>query len=72
MNAPRVSARGANQIAERIRAIATEHRIPILRNVPLARSLYEVEIGREVPEDLYEAVAEVLHLVEQLSNREND
>jgi flagellar biosynthetic protein FlhB/flagellar biosynthesis protein len=38
-----------------------------MRNVGLARSLFELEVGREIPEDLYEAVAEVLNWVYQLA-----
>jgi flagellar biosynthetic protein FlhB len=67
MNAPRVTAKGQNTVAEKIREIGREHSVPILQNVGLARSLYEVEIGTEIPEDLYEAVAEVLNWVYQLA-----
>jgi flagellar biosynthetic protein FlhB/flagellar biosynthesis protein len=59
-------AKGREELAAKIREIAEKHKIPILRNVPLAHSLYAVDLGREVPEDLYEAVAEVLNWVFQL------
>ncbi len=60
MNAPRVSAKGNNIMAEKIIEVAKQYNIPIMRNVPLAHSLNELEIGDEIPEELYEAVAEVL------------
>jgi flagellar biosynthetic protein FlhB len=66
MGAPEVVAKGREELAAKIREIAEQHRVPVLRNVPLAHSLYAVELGREIPEDLYEAVAEVLNWVFQL------
>ena len=64
MAAPVVVAKGAGFIAERIRQIAAEHGIPIIENKPLARSLHKVvEVGREIPVELYQAVAEILALV---------
>jgi len=61
---PQVVARGRGRIAERIREIALEHRIPIISDPPLARALYRaVEVGRFVPASLFRAVAEVLALV---------
>ncbi|AEI65890.1 type III secretion system export apparatus subunit SctU [Corallococcus macrosporus] len=61
--APRVLARGIDFKAERIKAIAREQDVPTLRNVPLAHALLRVEVGQEVPEELYDAVAEVLNFV---------
>jgi flagellar biosynthetic protein FlhB len=67
MSAPRVLGKGAGFIAEKIREIAREKGIPIVENKPLARLLYaQVEVGREVPETLYRAVAEVLAYVYRL------
>lgn len=67
MRAPRVVAKGSELIAARIREIATEHRVPVLESPPLARALYRhAEIGDEIPETLYTAVAEVLAYVFQL------
>jgi flagellar biosynthesis protein FlhB len=57
-------------LAQRIIALARQHGIPIVRQVPLARSLFELEVGREIPEDLYAAVAEVLNWVYALSRQE--
>jgi FlhB-like protein len=70
MESPRVTAKGQNTIAEKIRDLAKKHHIPVTQDIGLARSLYEVEIGREIPEDLYEAVAEVLNWVYQLAQQE--
>lgn len=59
--APVVVAKGADRVAEKIREIARENRIPIRENKPLARALYkQVEIGDMIPEDLYQAVATIL------------
>lgn len=59
--APVLLAKGANQVAERIKAIAKEHDIPIRENKPLAQALYkQVEIGDAIPEEMYQAVAAIL------------
>ncbi len=66
-SAPKVVAKGSQLIAARIREIATEHHVPIVEAPPLARALYHhTEIGDEIPETLYTAVAEVLAYVFQL------
>jgi len=70
MNAPRVLAKGADHLAIQIRLIAASHGVPMVERPPLARALYHnVEIGREIPGDLYEAVAEVLAYVYRLEGR---
>ena len=59
--APVLLAKGADHLAEKIKEIAREHRIPIRENKPLAQALYKhVEIGQAIPEDLYQAVAAIL------------
>jgi flagellar biosynthetic protein FlhB len=64
MAAPRVVAKGQGFIAERIKEIARENQIPVLEDRPLARALYKsVKVGREIPANLYRAVAEVLAYV---------
>ncbi len=62
-SAPRVVAKGLQLKAEKIREIAKAHNIPIMRNVNLANALYRVDVGQEIPEELYDAVAEVLNFV---------
>ncbi|MBN7795804.1 flagellar biosynthesis protein FlhB [Parahaliea mediterranea] len=61
MSAPRVVAKGVDAVAERIRSLAAEHRVPLMEAPPLARALYRhVDLDREIPAGLYTAVAEVL------------
>jgi flagellar biosynthetic protein FlhB len=68
--APRVVAKGAGVVATRIRQTATEHRIPMVQDVPLTRTLFRgVELGQEVPPDLYMAVARVLAFVMSMKAR---
>lgn len=68
-NAPIVLAKGQDYMAKRIREIAKEHKIQIVENKPLARTLYSTtEIGQEIPPDLYQAVAEILAYVYSLKN----
>lgn len=67
MDAPQVVAKGQGYVAQRIREVAAEHDVPVVENPPLARTLYAaVEIGAGVPEDLYQAVAEILAYVYRL------
>ncbi len=67
MRAPRVLAKGSALVAQRIRALADEHRVPILEAPPLARALWKhVELNREIPVALYEAVALVMAYVFQV------
>ncbi|HKK02220.1 MAG TPA: flagellar biosynthesis protein FlhB [Desulfuromonadales bacterium] len=63
MDAPQVVAKGADQVAAKIREIAREHRVPLVENVPVARALYQVDLGSAVPEELFKAVAEILAYV---------
>ena len=60
MSAPKIVAKGAGLLSERIKEIARRHGIPIIEDKPLARSLYKVDIGSFVPEALYRAVARIL------------
>ena len=70
MAAPRLVAKGMGALAERIRAIAHDHRVPIVRNPPLARALHgAVELDAEVPPAHYRAVAEVIGYVLRLRPR---
>lgn len=68
--APRVVAKGLRLKAERIKEIAKEHGVPVMKNTTLADALYRVDVGQEIPEDLYDAVAEVLNFVWALQQQE--
>jgi flagellar biosynthesis protein FlhB len=58
--APVVVASGQGDLAQKIALAARQYGIPVLRDVPLARALIELEVGTAIPEALYEAVAEIL------------
>jgi flagellar biosynthetic protein FlhB len=64
MNAPKVLAKGAALVAQRIIQIAKDNAIPVVQNIPLAHAIYDnVEIEQEIPPELYTAMAEVLAYV---------
>jgi flagellar biosynthetic protein FlhB len=68
--APRVVAKGAGEVASRLRAIAQENRVPMVQDIPLARALHaSCELGQEVPAQLFTAVARVLAFVMHLGAR---
>lgn len=67
--APRVVAKGRGVIGEKIIEVARANDIPIEENEVLAGALSNVELGDEIPQDLYKAVAEVLIFVLRLSGR---
>lgn len=70
MNAPMVIAKGQDYIALRIREVAKENKIILYEDKPLARTLYyNVEIGQEIPNHMFQAVAEVLAYVYRLQNK---
>ena len=70
MHAPVVTAKGQLLVAEKIKELAKENRVPVVENAPLARALHRsVEIGAAVPPELYQAVAEVLAFIYSLRER---
>lgn len=70
MAAPKVVAKGADFIAQKIKQIAADAGVPLVENVPLARAMFKsVKVGQTVPRQLYQAVAEVLAHVYRLKNR---
>lgn len=70
MRAPRVIAKGADLMAQRIRELASEAGVPIVERPPLARAIYKmVDVGQEIPEQFYAAVAEILAYVYELTGR---
>lgn len=69
-NAPMVVAKGADNIALKIKEKASENKVPIIENKPLARMLYsQVELNSEIPMDMYQAVAEILALVFKIKRK---
>ena len=69
MVAPTVLAKGQDLVAQRIKELGREARVPIVENKPLARTLYAaVQVGDAVPQELYQAVAEVLAYVYRLKH----
>lgn len=69
-SAPVVVAKGARKVAERIKEVAAEHGVPIVENKPLARTLFKsVDVGMEIPVELYKAVAEILAYVYRIKHR---
>ncbi len=69
-HAPRVTAKGRDELAERIVALAREHNIPIQENAVLARLLSRIELNEEIPEALYLTVAQVIAFAYRLSSRD--
>jgi flagellar biosynthetic protein FlhB len=61
--APKVVAKGVDEIAARIREAAEEARVPLVANPPLARALYKVELDAEIPPEHFQAVAEIIAFV---------
>ena len=67
--APRVVAKGVDEVAARIRERAREHRVPLVASPPLARALYRVELEAEIPAEHFQAVAEIVAYVWRLGRR---
>ncbi|MGL1931437.1 MAG: flagellar biosynthesis protein FlhB [Desulfotalea sp.] len=67
---PIILAKGADVIAMKIREVAREHSIPIIENPPVARMLHKIDIGKNIPEEMFSAVAEILaHIYSLKKNR---
>ena len=72
MEAPQVVAKGADLLAMKIKEKARESDVPIIENKPLARMIYEqVEIDKYIPQDMYQAVAEILAMVYKLDKKKS-
>ncbi len=70
MDSPVVVAKGQRLVAQRIREIGEEHRVPIVQNPPLARTLFRTaDVGDAIPASLFRAVAEVLSFVYRIDQR---
>lgn len=64
--APRVVAAGQGELAQRILDLAQEHNIPIYRDPALAKALVKLDVGQEIPPELYRAAAEILAFIYSL------
>lgn len=72
MEAPKLVAKGADNIAIKIKELAKEGNVPIIENKPLARMIYEkVELDQDIPQDMYQAVAEVLVVILKMKKKKN-
>ncbi|MEJ2618898.1 MAG: EscU/YscU/HrcU family type III secretion system export apparatus switch protein [Candidatus Thiodiazotropha sp.] len=68
-NAPKLTAKGRGELAERILALAEEHNVPLHEDVELAALLSQIPLGDEIPQALYRAVAEVIAFAYLLSGK---
>ena len=68
-SAPTVAATGRDDIAQEIIRLALEHNIPVYENAELAQWLGQLDIGEEIPEQLYRIIAEILAFVFALEGR---
>jgi flagellar biosynthesis protein len=66
-NAPKIIGIGKGEVAEKIIAMAQEKDIPIVKNAPLSDALTSMELGQEIPPELYKTVAEILAFVYKTS-----
>jgi flagellar biosynthesis protein len=66
---PRVVAKGRGEVGDAILRLAQEHGVPVEQNAPLAEALSQVELGEDIPEALYRAVAEVLIFILRASGK---
>jgi flagellar biosynthesis protein len=67
--APRILAKGHGDIADRIIALAREHDIPLREDPDLVAVLAKLDLGQEIPQELYRAVAEILAFVYRVNSR---
>ncbi len=65
--APKVAAKGRGTVAERILALAKEHGVPIEKDSTLLEALYRLDINEEIPEELYQVVAELLAFIYRMN-----
>lgn len=70
MMAPTITAKGQRLFAETIKEYAKEAGVPIIQNIPLAWSLIELDVDAEIPEELYQAVAEILIVIYRMRERQ--
>jgi flagellar biosynthesis protein len=68
-SAPTVSAKGEDELAQAIIGLALQHEVPIYENASLLRWLSQLDLGDEIPESMYQVIAEILAFVYQLEGR---
>ncbi|MFW6007065.1 MAG: EscU/YscU/HrcU family type III secretion system export apparatus switch protein [Bacillota bacterium] len=68
-NAPRIIAKGKGEIAQKIVKTAAEHDIPIKKNRDIVEVLTRLNLGDEIPEELYEVIAEILSFIYRLEKK---
>ena len=69
VSAPKVSAKGEDELAQAIINLALQHEVPVYENASLMRWLSQLELGDEIPESMYQVIAEILALVYQLEGK---
>ncbi len=69
--APKVKAKGKGEVAKRIIKIAEEYNLPIKKDEDLVELLSKVELDKDIPQNLYKAVAEVFSFVYKMTNKDN-
>lgn len=71
-NAPKVSAKGEDELAQAIIQLALQHEVPIYENATLLQWLSQLDLGDEIPEGMYQIIAEILAFVYQLEGKTPD
>jgi flagellar biosynthesis protein len=66
--APKVTAKGRGAVAEKILALAREHGVPIEKDSTLIEALYRLDLNEEIPEELYQVVAELLAFIYRMNS----
>ncbi len=71
-NAPKVVAKGNRYLAQEIINIATKHEIPIKKDEDLVMMLEQIEVNREIPPDMYKAIAEIFSFIYGITNEKRE
>lgn len=69
VSAPRVSASGEDELAQAIIQLALQHKVPVYENASLTRWLAQLDVGEEIPQQLYQVIAEILAFVYALEGK---
>jgi flagellar biosynthesis protein FlhB len=69
LTAPKIVAKGAGWVAQKIKEVARQHGVPIVEDKPLARLLFPLELNTFIPPDLYKAVAKIIAYLYKMRNR---